>query len=540
MIDEQSKVLHWFNKQENKFIVAIGADGAPFGKDETATSFVVSLLNVLDGVQSCDHNYLLLGANCDEMHEVLYEYTKHVVQEMEEIEKKKYEVRGKTVTFEFKLIPSDQKWMSAMAGELNNAATYFSPFANVCKKDIETIHGTIGNDSSCTWKKWDYEKRMKDVESVKKFKEKNKIPDDGKSTTAQRRKVTEYIASIKSRQEFCPPLGKYVAYLNPEPLHNSNNAWEHWNLDALSTAMHLTDRADINKAKGDITLLPETTAMARYLRLLNETIKAGRLYKNLAKWFTEKKRVEDFKYRFTGKETKIFSWHFMKVCESLITTEGISSTTLLHVYSLAYAGLCLRNSVSLFSRVHISESDVNCLKRECEQYYNCQALFLGTVKPTTWTVGKAIPYYTSEIYQDLGFGLGLNSMQGREAKHAKLASYAKNTTKGKRLRWWQLFKHEFMDLIWLKEKDQQQVIKKLHYTPESENCFQKTCAKDKYIPPYCSNNNGFCVCGQSKSSAEESCSVYSSDMFKQVAKSCKEGKIDKNLSKLVRIPATNC
>ena len=88
MIDEQSKVLHWFNKQENKFIVAIGADGAPFGKDETATSFVVSLLNVLDGVQSCDHNYLLLGANCDEMHEVLYEYTKHVVQEMEEIENK--------------------------------------------------------------------------------------------------------------------------------------------------------------------------------------------------------------------------------------------------------------------------------------------------------------------------------------------------------------------------------------------------------------------------------------------------------------------
>ena len=133
----------------------------------------------------------------------------------------------------------------------------------------------------------------------------------------------------------------------------------------------------------------------------------------------------------------------MKACESVIITKEISNTTLLYVCSLAYAGLCLRNSVSLFSRVHISESDVNCLKRECEQYYNCQRLVLNTVKPTTWTVGKAIPYYTSEIYQDLGFGLGLNSMQGREAKHAKLASCAKNTTKGKRLRWWQLFKNEF-------------------------------------------------------------------------------------------------
>ena len=105
--------------------MAIRAGGAPLGKDEIATSFVVSLLNALDGVQSCDHNFLLMGANCDEMHGRLYEYTKHVVQEIEKIENITYEVRGKTVTFKCKLIPSDQKWMSAMAGELNNAATYF-------------------------------------------------------------------------------------------------------------------------------------------------------------------------------------------------------------------------------------------------------------------------------------------------------------------------------------------------------------------------------------------------------------------------------
>lgn len=533
MLEEHSKILHWFNGKENKFIVAIGADGAPFGKDETSTSYLLSLLNVLDGVQSCDHNYLLMGANCDESHELMYEYTKHIIQEMEKIESKEYELRSKTVTFECRLIPSDQKWMAVMAGELNNAAMYFSSFANVSKKNITNIHGAIGEDSGCAWKKWSYEKRIRDVESVKKFKAKNKIP-DGKSTTAQRKKVTEHIASIKSRQEFVPPLGKYVAYLYPEPLHNSNNAWQHWCLNALNTAMQLTGKADIDKAKGNIALLPETTPMAKYMRLLKETIKAGRLHKNIERWFSEKKKVDDFTYRFTGKESKLFSWHFMKVCKSLIMTKGIPVTTLLHVYSLAYAGLCLRNSVSLFSRVRISESDVKSLKHECEQYYNCQALFLDTVRPTTWTIGKAIPYYTSEIYSDLGFGLGLNSMQGREAKHAKLAAYAKNTTKGKRLRWWQIFKHEFMELVWLKEKDPQQVIKKLNYTPTSEND-QKKCVKDKYIPSYCYNNDGFCVCGLIKSSSKTSCSLCSSDMFKQVVKSCKEGKIDKNLANLVGI-----
>ncbi|EDO26863.1 predicted protein [Nematostella vectensis] len=173
-------------------------------------------------------------------------------------------------------------------------------------------------------------------------------------------------------------------------------------------------------------------------------------------------------------------------------------------------------------RVHISESDINVLKNECEQYYNCQALFLANVKPTTWTIGKAIPYYTDEIYNDLGFGLGLNSMQGREAKHIKLSSYAKNTTKGKHLRWWQVFKHEFMELIWLKETDSKQVAKKLHCTNHSENDAQDKPSKDKYIPPYSISNNEFCACGQPKSVPVASCSICSSDEFKLVVKSCKE------------------
>ena len=62
-----------------------------------------------------------------------------------------------------------------MAGELNNAATYFSSFANVSKQNINIINGKIGDDSSCTWKKWDYKTRIKDVELMKKFKEKTKF-----------------------------------------------------------------------------------------------------------------------------------------------------------------------------------------------------------------------------------------------------------------------------------------------------------------------------------------------------------------------------
>ena len=56
-------------------------------------------------------------------------------------------------------------------------------------------------------------------------------------------------------------------------------------------------------------------------------------------------------------------------------------------------------------------------------------LFLNDVNPTVWTLGLgyAIPHHTKQLFEELGYGLGLNSMQGCEAKHVKLAMYIKNT-----------------------------------------------------------------------------------------------------------------
>ncbi|KAK3742180.1 hypothetical protein QZH41_012076 [Actinostola sp. cb2023] len=113
-IDRHNKILQWSNEVEGKFIVALGADGAPFGKNETATAFVVSFLNILDGVQSCDNNFVLLGANCDETHPLMFEYTKQICNEMKQIEQKTYEVQGKQIKFECLLIPSDQKWIASI------------------------------------------------------------------------------------------------------------------------------------------------------------------------------------------------------------------------------------------------------------------------------------------------------------------------------------------------------------------------------------------------------------------------------------------
>ena len=42
-------------------------------------------------------------------------------------------------------------------------------------------------------------------------------------STTKRQKLTQYIASLKSRQEFEPLVGKSVVRAKPEPLHLKNN-----------------------------------------------------------------------------------------------------------------------------------------------------------------------------------------------------------------------------------------------------------------------------------------------------------------------------
>ncbi len=102
--------LKWFGRAPGSFFVTIGDDGAPFGKENQATPWPPSFLNVETWVASCDDNFLILGANCSEEHPAMIKYAKQLRTEMESIEKKVYSVQDHEkiqVRFSFKLVPSD-------------------------------------------------------------------------------------------------------------------------------------------------------------------------------------------------------------------------------------------------------------------------------------------------------------------------------------------------------------------------------------------------------------------------------------------------
>ena len=145
------------------------------------------------------------------------------------------------------------------------------------------------------------------VKKVEDFKK--KLPDpDGK----ERAKVTKFIATNKLRQEYAPPLGKYVDCIKPDPSHNVNNGWQQWFAICLTVAMQYSND---NQLKSATTLsdLPNSRPIIQFLNCVKDTMKCGRLFKSFSRWSTEKRKKERYSillpiYRLGVKKIFMVLW----------------------------------------------------------------------------------------------------------------------------------------------------------------------------------------------------------------------------------------
>ena len=139
----------------------------------------------------------------------------------------------------------------------------------------------------------------------------------------------------------------------------------------------------------------------------------------------------------------------------MLNVESLSRTIKVKLHALAYVAIELRDATSIYKRVEVTRDLLEKLFLSCKNYFNAYSLFLGPrISPSVWTVGYAIPYHNLQLSEQFKYGLLLNSMQGREAKHIKLARYVENTCNvGKSDRWWVVFRHEYIFMIWLQELD---------------------------------------------------------------------------------------
>lgn len=494
----------------NTWYVALGGDGAPCGKDDTAVAWLISILNIGQGVLSSSENFLLFGANCNESCVPVRRFVLQLIKDIDKIQLTTYHIEcndgsSRDIKFVLSEFPNDMKMLCFLTGELSNSATYFSSFADVSTKNLKTyaLTGTFGPEPKNTWKPWKYSKRVKVANAVEKYKK--KISREKIANTTMRNKITTFICQQQSRQEFVPIIGELVDRIHVDPLHLKNNACAHAHRHLLRELLNQCSK-DVSNFSS-FSQIPPSSKLVRYVELLRSKCNLTRLAKKVIKWFDDTKvsQNDSFDYRFTGKDSRMFLHNFMFLFELLV--EGSDGQRYKQrLYALACICYYLRSAVSIFCRTNITAEQVSELKEVTLLYYRAVYVFY-TVNPTVWHVGHVVAAHTQDMFSKYKMGLGLNSMEGREAKHIQISKFSQNTFYQNR--WEQIFRHEYVSLIWLRER--------------GFNLGGKSKSNLKYIPKRV-DLPSFCHCGFGKEVNDAKCKFCCDPMMRKVKVSIEKGK----------------
>lgn len=502
---DRKESLKWFGYPQGTLLVALGGDGCPFGKNESACTFLASFLNVGKKVASNNENVVIFGANCEESCSVVKKYVQFLCQEIADLQGKVFDIEGIKVSFKFSELPNDMKMLAMLAGELSNSAKFFSSFANVSKENCSNLKGTFGTNGNTMWRPWKYEERVAVANQVDKFKQ--SLSTKQLPAKQLRTKVTEFISHKKSRQEFVPLIGQMVEKAHVEPLHIKNNAWQYFFKGILKEAIAKSKLPVSCKKFVDV---PKDSPFSQVVTALKFEVKAKCLARKVAKWYDETQgNGQDLQYRFTGKESRLFCHNFMRLIKWL-SNEKDTRRQKQTVLTYAYLGLKLRDCVSIFNRFDITAEQITQLTVVAREYFRLNALFMpSAVNPTVWTMGHIIPNHTQVVYEKYGQGLGTVTMEGREAKHIALKKLSENTTFQRR--WPEIFKHEFVMLIWLPEQGFQ------------PNAYKHSAV---YIPSRVFEDPKYCYCNLEKRDPGDSkCTFCGDPLMDVIQSSIEQGKV---------------
>ena len=314
-------------------------------------------------------------------------------EELSEIESKTFSVsvNGEVKLVEFRIteLPNDMKMLAFLAGDLSNAATYFSTFGNVTKKDSNDVSKTLKDSNKRGWEPFSYEKRISDAYKVEK---KRKELDGSKlQSTTKRQKLTQYIASLKSRQEFEPPVGKSVVRAKPAPLHLKNNCICEQFMKLLKISL---SQSKIKQSVRSFNELEKSILSVVFVEFVHKTMTLKVLRDNIKSWFSETKREKDVEFRFRGKESLKYCQYFPDLVKLLV--DNITDQDVLkRLHEIYFISVELSASISLSARnENFNDNDRKSLQEQCNNFYKAGAITESSVSPSVWTVGNAVPFYS--------------------------------------------------------------------------------------------------------------------------------------------------
>ena len=171
------------------------------------------------------------------------------------------------------------------------------------------------------------------------------------------------------------------------------------------------------------------------------------LGKILRQWFDESSdytQEKNFSFRFRGKESFNYLQHFSSLIGEL-SSKIQSQEDRLCLFQIFYQSLILHKLVSYSVRIeNITANEI----LEMALFKSC-CLYDTHVSPSMWVFCNIAPSHCKQLFATLGVGLDIDTMEGREQKHQMVDKYSQNSTFQER--WKFIFRHEFTQLIYLRE-----------------------------------------------------------------------------------------
>ena len=279
------------------FLFSVGGDEAP----AAGTSFLVSFLNAGKRVCSSFENFLIFGGNVKENGTIIQRYLAKLLNDIKYLESRPFDIsvddESFRVEFRLEMLPNDMKMLAFLAGELTNAAYYFSTFADVHKDDTATnIHRKFNTGKKADWAPFSYKKRLQDVKCVEKKKmelsKRTMLP----LTFCSH--VTTFIKFLKSRQEFVPLVGKYIDKALAEPLHLKNNVCK----EMFMKLWNIVNKVANTKQYKLFKNIPEDNILVLFIQFVKMEMKSRKLAKKIIEWFNEGESTPVFTFDLEGRK----------------------------------------------------------------------------------------------------------------------------------------------------------------------------------------------------------------------------------------------
>ena len=538
IIDLHLRVCHlscklvWFNENENHFIFQFSDDGAPETSELTMSIGSMVCLNFGDQVRSRDFQYLLHCVSVKEKDQIMHDLWKQHTEEMKMLEGNVLTVCGKKCTVEFQP-GADMSWQSWAANELNQAATYPPPYANVHKGNMNTMGGSIGIGENDTWKPFTMEIRNSHTEKVNNFMASLSTNISEKNKNARK---LQFMAENGIQQLGPPRIGHFADRLRPEPMHCEINAWQHYSdllylksirrntFDTFVSVLGAplgrededVDEGHSEKAHLKMPGLHSVGEHARQQEILQQS--EDNLKQHLEKtgihrvrlppgkrgcglgylasrvrehYNDESSRYKKLPVRLIGNQAIALARYCYRLVDTL-KCDNETEAQKIQRLALGKIGEYLRNAGGLFNTTDTNPAKVAELKETCEMYFNLISLFFpASINVTTWTVGYAIPYHANLLFKQYKVGYGIVSLQAKEAKHAgvkeDLTLTNRSTVSTPIGKWWQVMRSNYVRSFYLPEHQPMPSSYTSHYQSRS--------------PPHCRQSN-VCKCGRDKDKDE--------------------------------------